>query len=60
MAGDKDRVIFYCVPDDIGAQAHFWDGETGFLCRPPKGSVQVERVCCSQHHHVADKKNARP
>jgi hypothetical protein len=59
MASDKADVVFYCVPDDLGAQAHFWDGKSGLLCRPPKGTVSVERVRCARHREEADRKAAR-
>ncbi len=59
MIRDKELIVFYCVPDDIGAQAHFWNGETGFLCRPPKGAVQVDRARCSRHREEADRTAAR-
>jgi hypothetical protein len=49
MQKDKPAVIFYCVPDEMNVQAHFWDGASGLLCRPPKGSVSTERGKCPRH-----------
>jgi len=51
--------IFFCVPDALGAQAHYWDGESGLLCRPPKGMVSVERVRCRRHREENERPAAR-
>jgi len=59
MVHDKEEVVFYCVPDELGAQSHFWNGESGLLCRPPKGAVAVGRARCSRHRAEAEKKVAR-
>jgi hypothetical protein len=57
MGADKKQVFFYCVPDIEKVQSHFWDGASGLLCRPPKGTASIERACCQRHRDEA-KKNA--
>jgi hypothetical protein len=47
--------VFYCVPDKMGAQAHFWDGDSGLLCRPPKGAAPAKRARCRRHLAEAEK-----
>ena len=54
MGKDK-AVVFYCAPDEQNVQAHFWDGATGLLCRPPIGSVSTERAKCPRHVAEADR-----
>jgi hypothetical protein len=51
--------VFYCVPDELGAQAHFWDGDSGLLCRLPKGTVAVQRARCPRHLLEAQKAAGR-
>jgi len=58
MMRDK-ATIFYCVPPELGAQAHFWDSQSGFQCRPPKGTVTVERACCPHHRDEPQRGVAR-
>lgn len=55
MMKHDQTMFFYCVPDELGAQAHFWNGESGLLCRPPKGTVAVERARCPRHLVEAEK-----
>jgi hypothetical protein len=52
--------IFFCVPDVQGVQAHYWDGVSGLLCRPPKGEVPAERALCQRHRSEAEKPVAPP
>jgi len=58
MTRDKATVL-YCVPAELGAQAHFWDSVSGFGCRPPKGTVTVERACCPRHREEPERQVAR-
>jgi hypothetical protein len=51
--------VFFCVPDALGAQAHYWEGESGLLCRPPKGMVSVERARCRRHREETERATAR-
>jgi len=59
MTRHKEELVFYCVPDDLGAQAQFWEGNSGLLCRPPKGAIQAERARCSRHQREADERAGR-
>ena len=56
----EDRLnVAVCVPAELGAQAHFWDSVSGFGCRPPKGTVTVERARCPQHRDEPQRNVAR-
>jgi hypothetical protein len=55
MKGEMvEPLIFYCRPDERGIGAHYWDGNTGLLVRPPKAKSPAESARCPRHVHEAD------
>jgi hypothetical protein len=54
-----DKIVFFCRPDELGVLAHFWEGDTGLLCRHPSMKSPVEAVRCPRHRMAAEEQAAK-